>query len=164
VFGNSGMSPSEGKLGAGLAGGRRLLTRGTSASAIRKSVNGRASQFDICTAAPAWAGTLTLFYDATKPLNRCLSRKETPSRLPVLDWGGTVPPDEAARQFRSVPSERRPERPADQWSWAEPGRRTPEWPFPRVPGRLVRPKGPRSRLHLLRRLCPPARRCGERFR
>jgi len=57
AFGKRGISSSEGKLGAGFAGGRRLLTRGTSASAKSKSVSDRASQFDICTADPDLVGT-----------------------------------------------------------------------------------------------------------
>src|SRR5258707_11249854 len=56
AFGKSGISPSEGKLVAGFAGVRRLLTRGTSASAKSKKARGKASQFDIGTRAPARLG------------------------------------------------------------------------------------------------------------
>src|SRR3977135_4584695 len=56
VLGKRGISSSEGKLRAGFAGGRRLLIRGTSASAKRKIVSDKASQFDICAAAPRWPG------------------------------------------------------------------------------------------------------------
>src|SRR5713101_5439891 len=57
AFGKRGISSSEEKLGTGFAGGRRLLIRGTSASAKRKIVSDKASQFDICTADPDVAGT-----------------------------------------------------------------------------------------------------------
>src|SRR5260370_18905803 len=70
VFGKRGISSAEGKLGAGLAGGRRLLTRGTSASAKSKSVSDKASQFDMG-AVDSTLGSAYLFYDASKPLNRC---------------------------------------------------------------------------------------------
>ena len=45
--GKMGISSSEGKLSAGFSDGRRLLTRGTSASAKSKKARGMANQFDI---------------------------------------------------------------------------------------------------------------------
>src|SRR5713101_4615839 len=56
AFGKRGISPSEGKLVTWFAGVRRLLTRGTSASARSKKARGKASQFDIGTRAPARLG------------------------------------------------------------------------------------------------------------
>jgi len=52
-LGKSGMSPSGGKLALGFAGERRLLTRGTSASAKRRSAIEKTSQLGIIGADPA---------------------------------------------------------------------------------------------------------------
>ncbi len=71
--GKRGISSSEGKLGGGFAGGRRLLMRGTSASARSKSVSDKASQFGIFTRDPDLAG-------ATNPILRCLEAAEQVSR------------------------------------------------------------------------------------
>src|SRR6266446_1619739 len=56
AFGKRGISPSEGKLVTWFAGMRRLLTRGTSASAKSKNTRDKASQFDISTSGPSSAG------------------------------------------------------------------------------------------------------------
>ena len=52
AFGKRGISSSAGKLGEEFAGGRRLLTRGTSASAKRKSVSDKASQIIVTHSGP----------------------------------------------------------------------------------------------------------------
>src|SRR5260370_35120707 len=61
AFGNRGISSSEGKLGEGFPGGRRLLTRGTSAAAKSKIAEDKASQLDVIRRAnPAIAGPTSL--------------------------------------------------------------------------------------------------------
>jgi hypothetical protein len=68
AFGKRGISSSEGKPGAGLAGGRRLLTRGMSASAKSKNARGIASQFDINSANPDLPGAYVPY--STMPRSR----------------------------------------------------------------------------------------------
>src|SRR6266478_6640065 len=63
AFGKRGISSSEGKVGDGLAGGRRLVTRGMSASAKSKNARGMASQFDINSANPDLAGVCTVYVE-----------------------------------------------------------------------------------------------------
>src|SRR6267378_629023 len=70
ALGKSGISPSGGKLATGFAGGRRLLTRGTSASANSRRAIDKASQLVIIGATrPGRAASL--FYDAARLLNSC---------------------------------------------------------------------------------------------
>ena len=69
AFGKRGISSDEGKPSAALVGGRRLLTRGMSASAKSKNARGMASQFDISTTDPDVAGSIF-------PILRCYGAAE----------------------------------------------------------------------------------------
>src|SRR5882672_11082405 len=78
-LGKRGISPSGGKLAAGIAGGRRLLTRGTSASANRRSAIDKASQLGIIGAGPRPGRDLrSVFYDAMRLLKSCQPLRGTP--------------------------------------------------------------------------------------
>ena len=106
-------------------------------------------------------GPLTLFYDAGKPVNRCLGAEET--LLPYVSSIGAklYAPDGDLGQ---VSSGKPLERPDGRWSWAALWPQLHEWRFPRGRERLARSKGQHTRHRPPRRLCRPARHCGGHCR
>ena len=87
AFRNRGISPSEGKPGVGFAGGRRLLTRGMSASAKSKNARDKASQFDMISAAQDLPGPTFLILRCHEAAEQVPPRRQTP--LSYLSFIGT---------------------------------------------------------------------------
>src|SRR6266853_6971320 len=106
---------------------------------------------------------------ATYPILRCLEAPEQVPRLEAdtshlpdlyLAWNCTTGRGCARHLSSGTPLGRLDGR----WSWAELVRQTHEWPSLHDPERPARQGEPHSRRPRLRKLCPPARRCGGRCR